>query len=69
MQKEGNMEEIERKLRRLDLERKRNKHRLEIARGRIAHRSQSWQPDSRLEGVKSLGTGGLALFQGPNTCG
>jgi len=63
------MEEIERKLRRLDLERKRNKHQLEIARGRKAHRSQSWQPDPRLEIVKSLGTGGLALFQGQNTCG
>jgi len=64
------IEEHERKRRKREREVHQNRLALERLRNQIAHRrAQSWQPDPRLEGVKSLGTGGLALFQGQNTCG
>ena len=66
MQKEGNMEEYERKLRRARRDRELNQLRLERLRNRQAHKALRWERDQRFDGVTQLGTGGLALFEGQN---
>jgi hypothetical protein len=66
MQKEGTMEEYERKLRKARRDRELNQLRLERLRNRQAHKALRWERDQRFDGVTQLGTGGLALFEGQN---
>lgn len=69
MQKEGNMEEYERKLRRARRDRELNQLRLERLRNRQAHKALRWERDQRFDGVTQLGTGEFKNMTGPNWAG
>tara|TARA_Y100001938_G_scaffold32742_1_gene44854 strand:- start:1427 stop:1648 length:222 start_codon:yes stop_codon:yes gene_type:complete len=69
MQKEGKMEEHERKLRQAKRDRELNQLRLERARDRQAHKALRWERDQRFDGVTQLGTGEFKNMTGQNWAG